>query len=221
MKPEVWRDIPEFSNYRISTYGRIAGKKRKKVLNPTPDKDGYLGTTITNDNGKRKSIKAHRMTLITFKGPPPFPDAQALHHPDPDVTNNHITNLRWGDNFQNQVDYLKEKTHHNQHGDCLTEDQVIDIKNRILAGQKYSDIQLVHNVSETIMTAIRIGNKYSYYGPDITHLHNLRQSRVFTDDEIRDIRSSSKSNSDEARNRGVTPPCISKIRLGRTYGDVI
>ena len=221
MEPEVWKDIPGFSNYRISTYGRIASKHTKSIMSLSQDKDGYLGTVITDDLGNRKNIKVHRIVLITFKGPPPSPDYQCRHFPDPDKTNNHIDNLHWGNNIQNQLDHLKFNIHHNQHGDCLSEQQVINIKNKILSGTPYKVLQKDFGVTENQLVHIRTGKKYWYYGPDITHLHNLRSSRKFTDAEIRDIRSSNLSNSDEARNRGVTSPCISKIRLRKTYGDVI
>jgi len=48
-----------------------------------------------------------------------------------------------------------------------------------------------------------------------------KHSRKFTDDEVREIRSSSKSGNQEARERGVSKSTIANIRKGKTYPGVI
>jgi len=220
MKAEEWRDIPGFSNYRISTYGRIASKYYKKVitLNRT-DKWGYVIKHIFDDLGKRKTIKIHRIVITTFKGQPPSPKHVCRHYPDFDKTNNHIDNLHWATSKINVLDQIKDGNHANQFCKSLTEDQVIDIKNRMLAGEKYDQIQTIHKVSKHVLIAIRAGVTYSYFGPDISYIGRSPTGKL-TDNEVKEIRNSNLTLAKEAEKRGLSNSYISKIRRGIVYQEV-
>lgn len=217
-----WRNIPNFSNYLISENGTIFSKKSNKNMTLFPDKDGYLGTILTDDSGNRTNVKVHRLVLLSFIGIPQNDNDQACHYPDPDVTNNSINNLRWESNYQNQVDYLTLNIHKNQHGECLSEDIITKIKNDIMSGIKYSDICKRYNIKdESLIYQIKSGKKYSYYGNDISYLHKQRHTRKFSNEQIQEIRASTLSNTDIAKLYKTTPGCISKIRLYHSYKDVI
>jgi len=48
-----------------------------------------------------------------------------------------------------------------------------------------------------------------------------KTNRKFSDDEIRDIRNSSKSLNQEAKDRGVAKSTIANIRMRKTFPEVI
>ena len=99
---EIWKSIDEFSNYEISSYGRIRKKFCKKELHPSDNGNGYLRICLYDDNGNRKYQYIHRLVLLNFKGKPKNSD-MVTNHIDENRKNNHVENLEWMtlvDNFQ-------------------------------------------------------------------------------------------------------------------------
>lgn len=79
MKLEVWKDIEDYPNYQISTFGNvkskeryvntIGGAKRKikdKILKPTLDSRGYYVVSLYNEKGKSNPKLIHRLVCETF-----------------------------------------------------------------------------------------------------------------------------------------------------------
>lgn len=118
---ELWRIVPGWPAYRVSSHGRIqtrwervrGGRKGEHRLGDTwaarhirPDAHGYMafwasnGTTI-------KTLKVHRVVLLAFAGEPP--KGMVACHMDGDKTNNHVRNLRWDTPSANGQDYYRDK----------------------------------------------------------------------------------------------------------------
>ena len=55
---------------------------------------------IYNRGGKDKTYKVARLVCEAFNGPPPFPEAVAMHD-DENARNNKPKNLKWGTQKQN------------------------------------------------------------------------------------------------------------------------
>lgn len=88
-----------FSNYAISDHGRVYSFSSNKFLTLTPDKDGYLRTTLIN--GKmRKTVRINRIELMTFY-PIMYPEKYVSNHKDGDKSNNMLYNLEWATNQDN------------------------------------------------------------------------------------------------------------------------
>ena len=64
----------------------------------TRDKDGYLKVGI-REGGRRTWHRVHNLVCKAFHGPPA--DNEVTDHIDHDITNNHISNLRWMDMMEN------------------------------------------------------------------------------------------------------------------------
>lgn len=71
MIKEVWKDIPNIEGrYKVSNYGNVLSlpKKTNKggILKNKVCTDGYLENTLTDENGKYKYIRTHRLMAMTF-----------------------------------------------------------------------------------------------------------------------------------------------------------
>lgn len=62
---EIWKKIPGYESYEISTLGRLKNIKTNKILKNYEYKNGYQYTKLKN---KKSSIKIHQLMAITFLG---------------------------------------------------------------------------------------------------------------------------------------------------------
>jgi hypothetical protein len=90
--------IPEFSDYSITTDGRVWSHKTKRWLKAGQDPDGHLRVVLYN--GRMNTKKVHRLVLETYAGPCPV--GMMCRHLDGNSANNKLNNLCWGTNSENQ-----------------------------------------------------------------------------------------------------------------------
>lgn len=89
---EVWTEIINYPNYKVSNLGNVKNIKRNKLLKPDKDRYGYLNYTLYN-NGKAKTFKAHRLVALHFIEN--TQNKQHVNHIDGVKTNNEVSNLEW------------------------------------------------------------------------------------------------------------------------------
>jgi hypothetical protein len=106
----TWRAIPGCPGYDVSDDGRVMSHMLSKphLMKLTTDKDGYQAVQLAV-NKRQVWHRAHRLVLLAFVGPPPA-DKPLTRHIDGDPTNNHVSNLAWGDNSENQRDRVAHGT---------------------------------------------------------------------------------------------------------------
>lgn len=113
---ENWKDIKGYEGfYQVSDLGRVKSLERdvyfpngiiirhmeEKILVPNIDKQGYAYVSLCL-NGKRKSIKVHRLVAMAFL---PNPENKPqVNHIDEVKTNNAVDNLEWC-NAQYNINY--------------------------------------------------------------------------------------------------------------------
>lgn len=104
-----WRDVTEYSNYEVNQFGEIRNKKRKQILKPLVNPNGYCYVCF-NIFGKRKRFAIHRIVANAFI---PNPDElKEVNHKDYNKKNNCVQNLEWVSSSQNKKHaYLKEENH--------------------------------------------------------------------------------------------------------------
>lgn len=95
MEKEVWKDIEGYEGlYKVSNYGRVKSFKcsSEKILNPSPDKYGYLRVTLRKGN-KNKCAKVHRLVAEHFLSK--IEGKNVVNHKDEVKSNNQVDNLEW------------------------------------------------------------------------------------------------------------------------------
>jgi len=95
---ETWKRIVGFSSYEISDMGRIKtynwkNTGREAIIRPALDGSGYLRTMLKPDSGKIKTVKVHRLVLMTFIGAPK--DEYVCNHKNGIRSDNRLCNLEW------------------------------------------------------------------------------------------------------------------------------
>lgn len=109
--PEVWREVPGFPEYHVSSWGRVkrvgggCGAKVGRILKPWEAGGRYPGQTYhhvdLSQDGKKHRKLVHRLAARAFLGPPPFRGAQ-VHHKNEKRLDNRVTNLEWVSHLENQ-----------------------------------------------------------------------------------------------------------------------
>ena len=82
---ETWKVIKGFSNYEVSTLGKLRNKGTKVQLKLN-EKGGYYHVSITNNEKKSKSMKIHRLIALTFI--PNAENKETVNHIDHNKLNN-------------------------------------------------------------------------------------------------------------------------------------
>lgn len=149
---ELWKIIPGFSRYEASNTGNLRSLNYKrsgktKILTPAVS-GGYFKTVLLSDSGIYKTIKVHRIILLTFLG-----DSQLeVNHIDGNKINNNLSNLEYCTHSENikhafRIGLEKAKRGEESSSAKLTNKEVKEIreyaelygklKNRKILAKKY------------------------------------------------------------------------------------
>lgn len=171
-----WRAIPGFPGYFAHKSGTIysgwypTSKGRRfdfnhfHQLHSLPRKsDGYHKLTLTNADGNHEDVYVHQIVLLAFVGP--CPENMESCHRDGNPSNNSFSNLRYDTRLNNAADRVQHGTGtrgitHNT--TKLTEQQVLEIRQRICNGGGDSSISRDYNVSRAAIWSIRVGKSWGW-----------------------------------------------------------
>lgn len=92
----MWADIPGHPNHQVNMDGQIRHKRKKNILKPHVDKDGYYRMSL----GSTDNVPVHRVVCRTFYGEPEN-DKMQVNHIDCNRCNNNVMNLEWVTPSQN------------------------------------------------------------------------------------------------------------------------
>lgn len=96
---EEWKQIENYPNYWISTYGNVYSVRRDIILRPGRDSWGYLNVSLRNEHGGH-TTKISRLVAKAFI-PNPF-NKPEVNHIDGNKENNHVDNLEWVTSSENK-----------------------------------------------------------------------------------------------------------------------
>lgn len=167
---ETWKDIPGYEGfYQVSDMGRvkslsrtIAGKSnsthklRGRILIPKKyNKYGHLAVDLSK-YGVRKAKKVHALVMLAFVGA--YPEGQEIRHLNSDPTDNRLCNLAYGTRAENGIDASKALRLVRK----LSNDNVSEIREKIKAGEKKTDIAKEYGVSAHTIWRIDTGDLYAW-----------------------------------------------------------
>lgn len=139
---EIWKNIPAYPGYQVSTLGRICSLRNStkpvimKLQMTTPAKTSpqngprYWQVTLVDGMGKKRHKRVHRLVLSAFVGLPPSKKHQGAHR-DGNSLNNWLANLKWATQAENEADKIGHGTKKEgaDHGSAkLTTKQVQEIR---------------------------------------------------------------------------------------------
>ena len=106
---EIWKEIPDYPDYKVSNFGNIMSKKYGdyRLLTPTPNSDGYLRVGLCKNN-KHSTKRVHRLMAIAFIPNPE--NLSTVDHIDQNKTNNDLSNLRWATNYTQSMNKSNTRT---------------------------------------------------------------------------------------------------------------
>ena len=101
MSLEVFKTIPGYPNYRVSSWGRVQNILTGQFLKPHPTAKGYLRIDLWDGHGNKQHMRIHRLVAVAFVGNP-FNKPQ-INHIDGNKRNNSYTNLEWVTDSENKA----------------------------------------------------------------------------------------------------------------------
>ena len=115
IKGEVWKFPPKeikLHNYIVSSEGRIINKKMGKMIKRNVPDGEYLQTSLTQDDGSKKTWFLHRVVAYTFLlNPKSLPE---VDHINRNRTDNRSINLKWVTKAENAKNKKTHKTNNNR-----------------------------------------------------------------------------------------------------------
>jgi len=157
----MWYEIPGYPGYEITKGGQVrswrhkTGKRKQPwILKQAKDRCGYAYVHCMNGQPP-ECQKVHRLLLFTFVGEQP--EGMECRHLNGDPSDNRIKNLRWGTPKENSQDCMRHGRFPRGeiHGKAkLTNHDVLDIRRRVRAGEKQSNLAREFGVRETNISAI-------------------------------------------------------------------
>ena len=164
-----WRTISVNENYEVSEDGEVRRMSSGpstysgRMLKPRKDKKGYSLVNLSR-NGKQKPHRIHRLVVQAFLGNPPTEKHQ-IAHGDGNPENNHVSNLRWATQKENEADkIIHGKTSRGEkHGNSkLTKDDVGKIRFLISQGHSNTEIAKMFGVDHSHISKIKRGKSWSW-----------------------------------------------------------
>ncbi len=148
------------SSYLVCENGFIINEKTGKQLRPQNNGNGYLKVSL-RINKKECQKYVHRLVAECFIEK----TSDQVNHKDGNKSNNHVSNLEWVTNAENQVH--AHKTGLKNNGNQLwngkfSEEQINEIFNLKETGMKQYLIAEKMNVTKSTICEILSGKRYKY-----------------------------------------------------------
>lgn len=239
MEDEVWLPVPGYVGlYEVSDRGRVRSLDRMKlnswkngtylmkgrVLSNSLDKDGYVQVSLYGEPGtKPVKVKLHRLVALTHLNQP-LPEETQVNHINFNRVDNSASNLEWCTPRENMV-------HSSVNGRLegvnakLTKEQVERI--HLLGACGYTtrkDIASEFGIGLTTVSQILLRKTWAprhLRGVPVVATGGPTNAKL-TEDDVRWIKREGveKSSKELQAIFGVSQPCISLLRTGKTWSHI-
>lgn len=174
---EQWKDIPGYSGYQVSNYGRVISYWHRvgthgammntwrweitgdpKLLGTRLVKRGhYRYVTLQREPSKQPIRPVHQLVLEAFVGP--RPDGQQARHLDDDKSNNTLANLAWGTKSEN----LQERTLNGRNpANKLNPADVQEIRKLLATGMTQQSVADIFHLNQSTIARINSRQRWGY-----------------------------------------------------------
>lgn len=101
----MWKDIIDWENlYEVNEYGDVRNKKTNKLIKGDTNNAGYQRVCLYNGNKKKRMFR-HRLVAIHFLTNDK--NLEQVNHIDGNKKNNHVSNLEWCSQKENELHKIK------------------------------------------------------------------------------------------------------------------
>ena len=154
MTSEMWREIEGYPGYRISSAGRVIGKRG--LMHPAINADGYPKVKLLAKDKPTRSVLVHVLVAAAFIGP--RPKGYQINHRDGVKVNNAAMNL----------EYLSIKEHWSH-----TVAHKLNARGETMGTAKLrdEDVIAIYRLSG-VWTADEIGH---WFGLSARHVHHIQR----------------------------------------------
>lgn len=167
---EVW--LPVFGldyGYEVSNLGRVRSTRERiynlpcRMLSQFPDRNGRWRVTLRGSHGEpKRNYYVHRLVAATFMCPTNGRDQ--INHIDGNPRNNHLSNLEWCTQLENQQ-HARQTGLVYQHGGAsvrarFTDEQAEEIREMRANGAAYEAIMARFPMAKSTCSYIVNGRTY-------------------------------------------------------------
>lgn len=229
---EIWKSLKgvvEYGDYyEVSNLGRVRSVDRKvnsrngkrlvkgQILNQWIDKDGYCRVTL-NLNQRKKHYGVHQLVALSFIQN--SENKPQVNYKDGVKNNNHLDNLEWATNSENQqhainIGLREGVKGENNSNSKLTDSKVIELFNKYKTN-KYSMQQLSdeYGVSISVISNIVNGKTWKHLNLG-SHKRDMSKVSIITDElinKVKELHSKGYSKRKIEREINVSRTTITKI----------
>lgn len=99
---ETWKTVERWPRYKVSDHGRVLSHwwNPPRLLTPSPDLQGRLRITVTDEERNHKTPRVHVLVAQLFLGPKP--EGLEINHKNGIYTDNHADNLEYCTSEKNE-----------------------------------------------------------------------------------------------------------------------
>ena len=170
LEKEVWRSIPGWKRYEVSSFGRTRKLNTSRdpyYQKPMVEKTHPYFTVDLSEGKRKKRYTIHKLVAIAFIDRPKQKKNISVDHIDNNPHNNHLRNLRWitqSENIQRAYDQgRKQRNQGSTNGQSkLSEEKVLKIRSLLKTSALRTDIAKQFDISISHLREIGIRKRWSH-----------------------------------------------------------
>jgi hypothetical protein len=150
------------TKYFVSDCGKVysgKGNGSLRLLSQT-NRNEYVKVAIFN-NKERTDVNVHRLVAELYIPNPE--DKRTVNHKDGDKTNNHVSNLEWATDSENQKHSYKELGHKGNGLKTFTYDEFVSVVELLKSGTSQAQVARMYGLTRTAINYIVKRKSYQLF----------------------------------------------------------